>query len=424
MNSEKSTTVVTEDDIAFLEQNLKQSSRPLPSAELAKTLIFHKSADQLRQEVKKYDPYCVYEINDLILKEYDEPLTVNSKGMEHFKGAVVLKIINKVKYDNFDCEMLEADFSGGGIFRKYIDYMEKTKTQVLLPSNLEGKAKVPEKIKKQEDPRLSQLPLTDKDFKTLEKKLKTALSKSPKYFNWNDYWQLVENQIDISDKKVEEIKKHITKTKESAKTSFGVNKFFGIKESDDLFEIHCLSLNHTLEKKHKKDFVYISPLDWGKWHLKKMLDSSLEDLPLSAQKAKLPSFEKEEKTQKAQIQTSSMKIYLTWREILSGGIKVSKTLNKELSSCREYIFTDTEEGKEHIFYFYPSQGFFLGLKDFYDQNNVPQGASITLEKKDINAFSFWLKKSKKKLSVFRVAYDPKEDMIRDNGEELFTSRTK
>ena len=40
---------------------------------------------------------------------------------------------------SFNCEMLEVDYDGGGVFRKYIDYMKKTRTQVLLPSNSEGR---------------------------------------------------------------------------------------------------------------------------------------------------------------------------------------------------------------------------------------------------------------------------------------------
>ena len=32
--------------------------------------------------------------------------------------------------------MLEVDYNGGGTFRKYVDYMKKIKTQVLLPSNV------------------------------------------------------------------------------------------------------------------------------------------------------------------------------------------------------------------------------------------------------------------------------------------------
>ena len=40
--------------------------------------------------------------------------------------------------------MLEVDYTGGGTFRKYIDYMKKTKTQVLLPSNCGGANAAPQ----------------------------------------------------------------------------------------------------------------------------------------------------------------------------------------------------------------------------------------------------------------------------------------
>ncbi|UCE20891.1 MAG: hypothetical protein JSV46_01270, partial [Candidatus Aminicenantes bacterium] len=71
-------------------------------------------------------------------------------------------------------------------------------------------------------------------------------------------------------------------------------------------------------------------------------------------------------------------------------------------------------------YYYPSSSFILGLKEFYELNNVPQGASLTLERIGLNQFNFWLKKSKKKLSVLKVTYDPKKDMLEQSGEEVFT----
>jgi hypothetical protein len=120
------------------------------------------------------------------------------------------------------------------------------------------------------------------------------------------------------------------------------------------------------------------------------------------------------------VQAFPIKIYLTWREILSGGVKVPRSLNKELSHAREYTFTDPEEGKSYTIYYYPNQNFFLGLQDFYAQHNVPQGTSLTLEKTGPNAFKFWIKKSKKKMSVARLAYDTEKDEFRNPGEEVYT----
>ncbi len=420
MEKEIENTEITEKDLLFIEKEFSKRNKPLSLKEITRKMAYQKTSSQLEHEVKRYDPLCKYEIGDLIYREYDEPLTVSSKGVEPFKGAVVLTVVGKAAYEDFNCEMLEVDYSGGGVFRKYIDYMKKSKTQVLLPSNVEGKAKTPEKIEKKKDPRLSELPMTDRDLKTLEKNLRSALSKSSKFFCWNEYWQLDEKRMEIQEKKIKEIKNYLLERKLSATSDELVNKFFNTKSTDELFELSCMSLNYILGKKYKKEFIYVSPLEWGKWHLKKVLNSLPEDLSLSAPKAKLPAFSKEEKREITQIHEFPLQTYLTWREILSGGVKISKSLNKELSLSREYIFRDKEEEKDYTVFYYPSPAFFLGLKEFFEKNNVPQGARLTLERKGATQFNFSLKKSKKKLPVLKIEYDPKTDIFSTTGEEVFT----
>lgn len=420
MDKENNLTQVTADNLGFVEKELELTSRPLPLREITEKLAFHKTASQRVSDVFKYDPNCKYQVGALIYKEYDEPLTVSSKTVEHFQGAVVLKVINKVFYDSFQCEMLEVDYNGGGLFRKYIDYMAKSKTQVLLPSDCERKGILPEKMEKAEDPRLNELPMTDRDIKALEKRLRTALAKSDRFFNWNDYWQLSKNQVDVPDDKVKEAAKLIQDTRLSARTEDLVNQLFGLEASHNLFEITCLSLDHALEKKHKKEFVFVSPLGWGRWHLKSILTSLLEGLPLSAAPAKLPETEVTEKPQLSTFHEFPLKIYLTWREVLSGGVRVPKSLNKDLSPIREYTFVDAEENKNYTVYYYPTSCIFLGLKDFFLSQNIPQGTSLTLERKGPAEFAFWLKKSKKKISVPQLNYDPVEDKFADPGAEAFT----
>ena len=413
-------TKITEADLSFLEEKLLHINKALTLKELAQKVAFKKTSSQLKQDVKKYDSYCQYEVGDLIFKEYDDPLLVSSKGAEHFKGSVVLKVLNKISLESFDCEMLEVGYSGGGIFRKHIDYMTKTKTQVLLPCNYDHKGLEPQKLKKEEDPRLDQVPMTDKDLTNLEKNLSKALSKAEKFFCWDEFWQLTKKRIDISGKKIEEIKKLIRESQQSASTQELCSRLFKIDPSDDLFDLHCLSLNYTLDKKYKKIFIFVSPLNWGKWHLKETMDSALKGIPLSASNAKIPALEEENKQEISIAQKFPLKIYLTWREILSGGIKAPKSVRRSLANFREYIFTDTDGKKDYTVYYYPSSGIFLGLKEFYKNNNVPQGASLTLEKKDPGHIHFWLKKSKKKLTVPQATYDPKKDNFSETGEEVFT----
>jgi hypothetical protein len=413
-------TKITEADLSFLEEELFQINKASTLKELAQKVAFKKTSSQLKQDVKKYDPYCQYEVGDLIFKEYDEPLLVSSKGAEHFKGSVVLKVHNKISLENFDCEMLEVGYSGGGSFRKHIDYMKKTKTQVLLPCNCDHKGLEPQKLKKEEDPRLDQVPMTDKDLVSLERNLGKALSKTENFFCWNEFWQLTKKRIDISNKKIEEIKKLIRDSQKSISTTELCSRLFKIDPTDDLFDLHCLSLNYTLDKKHKKIFVFVSPLNWGKWYLKETMDSFLKGLPLSASNAKIPALEEENKQEISSAQKFPLKIYLTWREILSGGIKVPKNVRRSLAEFREYKFTDNDGKKDYTSYYYPSPGIFLGLKEFYENNNVPQGASLTLEKRNPGHIHFWLKKSKKKLTVPQATYDPKKDKFSEPGKEVFT----
>ena len=420
MNPENEITRLADSDLSFLEEELLKTKSPLKLEELVTKTAFKKTASQRRLEAKKYNPDCVYEVGDLVHKEYDEPLTVSSKGAEHFKGSVVLKVVNKYSLPDFNCEMLEVDYTGGGIFRKHIDYMKKSSTQVLLPSNCDGKAQSPEILQKENDPRLNELPMTDKDLKKLEKNLRSALSKSNKFFCWNDYWQLEQNRFPIAAKEIKKIEKLFDATPVSTATADLVSRLFNIDKNSELFPLHCLSLNFILEKDYKKQFVYVSPLEWGKWFCKKTLDSFLTNLPITKSKAKVPELEETKPESLSPPPEMPLKVYLTWREALSGCIKIPKSMNRHFSQSREYIFTDSDDGKDYIVYYYPSSNIFYGLQEFFEKNNVPQGASLTIEKKNISSCHFSLKKSKKKLEVPRLTYDPVKDEIKDAGEEVFT----
>jgi len=411
MDKDNALVQVAPDDITFLEQELAATLKPAATRELAEKLAFRKTADERTQAVKLYDPICVYQVGDSIYKDYDEPLTVSSKTGEPFKGAVVLTVIHKIFYKGFG-EMLEVDFSGGGTFRKYIDYMKKSKTQVLLPSNTAGMNEAPKTMGRDEDPRLTELPMTDRDLKTLERSLRTALAKSPKFFAWGDRWQLAAHHPALPEEKIKEIEIHITATQESAATADLVRRYFGLEASSDLFDITCLGLAHFLETKRRKEFLSVSPVDWGKWHLKSVLNALPENLALSAPEAPLAEFESPEQPE-AIAHVFPLKVYLSWREIVSGAVKVPKAFHKDLARAREYIFTDADDNKPHIVYYYPTQGFFLGLKAYFAAHNIPQGTSLTLERKGPTHFHFRLKKSKKKISVAKMAYDPASDMFTD-----------
>ncbi len=413
-------TVVTPEDVILVERELARTPKPLPLHVLTERLAFEKTAGQRSQAVKKYDVFARYEVGDFIYKDYDEPLTVGSKLIEHFTGGIVLTVVAKTYSKHFNCEMMEVDYPGGGLFRKYLDYMRKTRTQVLLPSNMEGRNQKPEIMAKDDDPRLTELPMTERDVRSLQKKLRSELAKNPGFFNWNDVWQLTAKRVEVGEDKIKEIAKDFAVSRTSVSTEDLVQKFFSLEPSHDLFELHCLSLNYFLDKKCKKEFILLANVGWGKWHLKKILNALPENLPLSASRIAVPEFADEEKPELSAVQAFPIKVYLGWREILSGGIKIPKGLNKELSKAREYVFTDSEDGKSYTLHFFPSLNFFLGLREFFVEHNIPQGTSLTLEKSGPNTFNFWIKKSKKKIPVPRLEYDVERDEIRDSGEESFS----
>jgi hypothetical protein len=413
-------TTVSDEDLALVERELERNPHPRSTRELSGRLAFEKTAAERTQDVKKYDPYARYAVGDFIEKEYNEPLTVGSKSVEHFEGRIILKVVAKTYSKHFNCEMLEVDYPGGGVFRKYIDYMKKTHTQVLLPANIEGRDQTSVIMAKVDDPRLTELPMTERDLRTLEKNLRARLAKDPRVFSWNDFWHLAAKRVDILPEKVQEIENDFIASGHSAATEDLVRKFFGLEASSDLFDLTCLSLSALLDKKYKKDFILLADSGWGKWLLKSILNALPEGLALSAPMAAVPELEELEKPEMSIVQDFPIKIYLTWREIVSGGVKVPRSLGKELSHAREYTFTDSEESKPYTLYYYPGQNFFLGLQDFYAQYNIPQGASLTLEKTGPATFKFWVKKSKKKMSVLRLAYDVEKDEFIDNGEEFYT----
>ncbi|MHB8055785.1 MAG: hypothetical protein ACYDH3_11125 [Candidatus Aminicenantales bacterium] len=407
---------VTPDDISFVEKELAASRKPATTKELAGKLAYYKTAGERTRDVKLYDPACSYEVGDTICKEYDEELTIGAKVHEHFRGAVVLTVVDKNYYKDFGCEMLEVDYTGGGTFRKYIDYMKKAKTQEKLPANVGGANQIPLVMPHAEDPRLTELPMTERDIKSLERQLRATLAKSPAFFVWGDCWQLTSAQPLLTEDGLKAVEDHLAAAKASAATTELIQKFFGLEPSSDLFDLHCLTLNHLLETKYKKEFVLVQPVGWGKWMLKSVLAAMPESLPLSASAAALPPFESTETVPVTPFHDFPLKVYLGWREILSGGVKIPKGFNKELSHAREYVFTDADEKKNYTVYYFPLQSYFLGLREFFEAAAIPQGTSMTLEKAGPVQFNFWLKKSKKKIQVAKMTYETRADAFAEAGE--------
>ncbi|RLE03646.1 MAG: hypothetical protein DRJ11_03565 [Candidatus Aminicenantes bacterium] len=420
MAQQSEITQISAQDLDFVHNILAEASEPLRLGELTTKLAFEKTASELNQPIKKYDPSCRYEVGDLIYKEYNEPLMVSSKNTEMFTGAVVLRVVNKIPYESYNCEMLEVDYSGGGIFRKHIDYMKKTKTQVLLPSNLDGQNIEPEIVPHEQDPRLHEIPLTEKDLKKLERNLEKALHHDERFFSWEEWWALTEKQVTLPEEKIEATENYIREKQHSVATEEIIQNIFDIPPRAKEYALACMSFNALVHKKHRKKFVYTFPEGWGKWILKEILEEMSRDIPLMAPPITPPEEVTPQKSTLLHQVEYPLKIYLGWRDILSGGVRLPLALKKELSAALEYILEDPEEEKEYSVFYFAQLHAFLGLKDIYDRFHVPQGASLTLEKRTKTRFRFWLKTSKKKISFPQLTYDPATDTFQKTGEEFFS----
>ena len=158
--------------------------------------------------------------------------------------------------------MLEVDYSGGGVFRKYIDYMKKTRTQVIRPSNTEAKRSRTRYRGKGQRPQSTELPMTERDLKILQKNSEgshqvpgalqlerqlAAHDQADRHPGGQDQGDGGRAPADLDVRVHEEL----------------VKKHLGLEASNDLFEINCLSLDHILDKKYKKRFFSRCPLPTG-----------------------------------------------------------------------------------------------------------------------------------------------------------------
>ena len=133
--------------------------------------------------------------------------------------------------------------------------------------------------------------MTERDLKALEKNLHARLVKAADFFSWDDFGNSPPKRW-TSPEKVNEIEDEIVETGVQSRRRIFGRKYFGLEASHDLFDLTCLSLDHTLlEKKYKRDFVSVSPIGWGRWHLKSLLSAMTERLSLAAPMAKVPELE-------------------------------------------------------------------------------------------------------------------------------------
>ncbi|MGQ9617690.1 MAG: hypothetical protein ACUVUG_01885 [Candidatus Aminicenantia bacterium] len=418
--------VIEENDLKWIKSLVKQQGVPLSIEEIALQLARKKSALTEGKKVKVFNPEIDYEIGDLIYKYYDEDLKFSREKVIHFKGGVVLRAIGKEKRPE-GFSILRVTYDGTGLFKHYIDFLERTSSSLLLPCGFSGKSEPVEYLEDEES--LMDAPLDKNYVKRLAKNIENALKKSNEFIQWNSYFYLRELLENVEDagKKVEAY----LKEKGDFETTINlVEKIYSVKFTDERFYSWCLSLNCALETKGKGKIVKISNHEWGKWGLRSFFSSLKENLPVTEKPLKIEALRRNKKdvamaiwrfhAEERKEKTQNLRFYLTWREIFSGALRIYKEYEGVFNEEREIILIDQEKKISYKAFYFPEDGFLLGLREIYQTYSPIQGSIFFLQKEDYNKFIFSFRKAKKAITAFKCEYDNTQKKIIFTGQPVET----
>lgn len=417
---------IEEKDIEWIKSLIREHGSPIPLEEIATQLARKKSALTQGKRVKIFNPEIDYEVGDLIYKYYDEDLKFSREKVEHFKGGVVLRVIGKEKRPE-GFSILRVTYDGTGLFKQYIDFLERTSSHLLIPCGFSGKSEPVEYLEDEEA--LMDAPLDLNYVKRLSKILDEVLKKSDEFIHWNSYFYLKELLEDVKDagKKVEEY----LKEKGDFETTYNlVEKLYSVKFTDEKFYSWCISLNCALEAKGKSKVVKVSNHDWGKWGLRSFFTSLKENLPIAEKPIKIGSLRRNKKeivrmiwkfyADERQEKSQHLRFYLTWREIFSGALRIPREFQNVFGEEREIILTDQDKRKTYKAFYYPEEGFLLGLNEIYQTYNPIQGSLFFLQKDDFNKYIYSFRKAKKVITAFKCEYDREKRRIVFTGHPVET----
>lgn len=417
---------INEKDIEWIKTLIKEHRSPVTLEEISTQLARKKSALTQGKKVKIFNPELDYEVGDLIYKYYDEDLKFSKEKIEHFKGGVVLRIIGKEKRPE-GFSILRVTYDGTGLFKQYIDFLERTSSHLLVPCGFSGKSEPVEYLEDEE--LLMDAPLDQNYVKKLSKIVEEVLRKSNEFIHWNSYFYLKELLENVEDAE-EKVEEHL-KEKGDFETTYNlVERLYSVKFTDQRFYSWCISLNCALEAKGKSKIVKISNHDWGKWGLRSFFTSLKENLPIAEKPIKIGRLQRNRKdvirliwnfyAEERKEKTPHLRFYLTWREIFSGALRIPREFQSVFGEEREIILTDPEKRKNYNVFYYPEDVFLLGLGEIYQSYNPIQGSLFFLQKEDFNKYVFSFRKAKKVITAFKCEYNREQRKIIFTGQPVET----
>jgi len=405
---------VEKEDIAVIKKTIAGKELPVELQEIIKQVALFKTKSERKSKVKLYNPNCEFKQGDLIYKEYNSKIPIGAKKFVELERGVVLKVEEVRSRNGF--EQIKLSYDGTSIFRKYIQYLDRQKIDLLLPHKKIKHCEKAEYITDDLDPRTKNEPLVKRDFKVLEKKIVSFLQRNNDIAFVNNKVLLYDNLKEISSDVFERIRQFLTDNKQSVSTEFLVENFLKIKPDTDEFTAYCFSVNYKMSSDYKIDFQQTSKNGWGKWnlisvvyHLKK--DSLLSHPNPLISTAQISNDEELKNKKKSIINNffdnDMTKCILSQREVTAGAIRV-KSLQFDFGNELEFEIIDSKTKKTHTLYYYKDVELLVGFKDIFKNIKALQGMSINFKKDEEGKIYFTIKELKKGTVADEIVYDSKK----------------
>ncbi len=406
----------------FLNNVLSGGKQPVSLQKVVEEFAKKILEEETLEAVKIYDPDCRYEVGDLLYKEFDEKLRVGRDKFVEFHAGAVLKVVEKKYSKELGCYLIGLEYEGGGPLKEHFKYLARAKVGYYLPSY---ELKECPELPPEKDPRKTEREPSEELLKRCRREILELVEKDKNIYRWGDFLIQASSLKEINDEHIKQVEEYIKGKSSSASTEELVERVLGKSRDSEDFPIWCLSLNRALSSK-KLTFVLVSKKGFGKWNTWLNLVNLEKNLPIKVKRTLpvftarsrveietyLREFEKGEKKAEAR-----NKHILTWREVLSGAVKVRKGFRNLLGG--EMELKAVSRTGEYTVYYYPEKNMILGLSGYYRENLVVQASQLFLEWKE-DQFELSLRTEKKPFRAPMLTYNPEDDSFALRDAEVST----
>jgi hypothetical protein len=415
---------VEDKDIEFIKAYLKDKVNPVDLEEIAYRLALFKTRENRSHKVKLYNPNCEYKEGDLIYKEYPGKIPVGSKKYILIDQGVVLKVMGV--RTRFGIDEIQLKYEGTSDFKKYTDYLDRQKIELLLPHKQAKPCEKSEYLPEAIDPRQQQDPLETRDFSVLKKKLAGALNRETDIALVSRKALLKEHLKNLDDETFTKIKEFLQENKKSETTEFFVENFVKMRPDDNAFAAYCFALNYRMLRDFKIDFQQTQDKGWGKWNLISVIYYLKKDSPISEFNPLSTKFtisnkknlvQQRRKFEESIFPDGNSRLYLTQREITAGAVRLKPGFF-DLGEAIEVEVADARQKKSYLVYYYKDDHLILGFKDIFERYKALQGTILTFELTEESKLQFFIRTTKKGTVADRIHYIPAEKTFTVSEEKL------